>query len=47
MVTQADRVLKNIGAILKAAGADYSNVVRATVYLSDLDNFSAFNTVYA
>jgi 2-iminobutanoate/2-iminopropanoate deaminase len=44
---QTDQVLKNIGAILKEAGLDYSNVVKTTCLLSDMDNFVAMNEVYA
>jgi len=44
---QAEQVLKNIGAILKEAGLDYSNVVKSTCLLSDMDNFTAMNEVYA
>ncbi len=44
---QTEQSLKNIGAILKAAGADYSHVVKTTVMLSDIADFSAMNEVYA
>lgn len=44
---QTEQVLKNIGAILKEAGLDYSNVVKTTCLLSDMDNFVAMNGVYA
>jgi 2-iminobutanoate/2-iminopropanoate deaminase len=44
---QAHQVLKNIGAILKAAGYDYKDVVKSTCLLSDMDNFAAMNEVYA
>lgn len=44
---QTEQVLKNIGAILKQAGLDYSNVVKSTCLLSDMDNFVAMNEVYA
>lgn len=44
---QTEQVLKNIGAILKQAGLDYSNVVKTTCLLSDMDNFAAMNEVYA
>jgi len=44
---QTEQVLKNIGAILKQAGLDYSNVVKSTCLLSDMDNFAAMNEVYA
>ena len=36
---QTEQVLKNIGAILKEAGLDYSNVVKTTCLLADMDNF--------
>lgn len=44
--TQADQALANIKAILHAAGAGLDSVVRATVYLTDMDDFSAVNAVY-
>jgi 2-iminobutanoate/2-iminopropanoate deaminase len=44
---QTRRVFQNIGEILKAAGASFSQVVRTTVYLADLADFSAMNEVYA
>lgn len=44
---QTEQVLKNIGAILKEAGLEYSNVVKSTCLLSDMDNFTAMNEVYA
>ena len=44
---QTEQVLKNIGAILKEAGMDYSNVVKTTCLLSDMDNFVPMNGVYA
>jgi 2-iminobutanoate/2-iminopropanoate deaminase len=40
------RVLQNIGAVLGAAGLDFSAVVRTTVFLADLDDFAAMNEVY-
>ncbi len=39
-------VMKNIGAILRNNGMDYSNLVKCTVYLKDLDNYQAMNAVY-
>ncbi len=39
--------VENLGAVLKAAGADFSHVVRATVYLADMNDFAAVNEVYA
>ncbi len=43
---QAHRVLANLRAILRAAGADFRNVTRATVYLTDLGNFQVLNSIY-
>jgi 2-iminobutanoate/2-iminopropanoate deaminase len=47
VVVQASRVLDNIGAILKAAGLTFANVVRTTVFLADLNDMAAMNQVYA
>ena len=44
---QTHRVLKNLGAILEAAGASFANVVRTTVYLADMNDFPAMNEIYA
>lgn len=44
--TQARRVCKNIGKILKKAGADYDQVVKTTCFLSNLEDFMAFNEIY-
>ncbi len=47
IAVQTRRVLDNLGAILKAAGASYDNVVRTTVYLADMSDFPAMNAAYA
>ncbi len=44
---QTEQVLKNIGAILQEAGLSYSNVVKTTCLLSNMDNFVPMNQVYA
>ena len=44
---QVHRVFKNLQAILRAAGTDFSRVLKATVYVTDLGNFGALNTIYA
>lgn len=44
---QTEQVLRNMGAILMEAGLDYSNVVKTTCLLSDMDNFKPMNEVYA
>ena len=44
---QAEQVMKNLVAVLKAAGADTSKVLKTTCFLSDMNNFAAMNGVYA
>lgn len=43
---QADRVMKNIAAILDAAGLTWANVAKTTCLLADINDFEAFNAVY-
>lgn len=40
------RVFDNLAAVLREAGTDFSRVLKATVYLSDLSNFQALNAIY-
>ncbi len=47
IVEQTEQVMKNLGAILEAVGADYSKVVKTTCFLADMGDFAAFNEVYA
>ena len=47
ITTQTEQVLKNIGAILNAAGYTFSDVVKSTCLLSEISNFKAMNEVYA
>ena len=44
---QTRQVLNNLAAVLQAAGADFSSVVKTTVFLKSMDDFSAMNEVYA
>ena len=44
---QAELVMKNIGGLLEAVGADYSKVVKTSCFLADMGDFAAFNEVYA
>ncbi|MGK7872324.1 MAG: RidA family protein [Xenococcaceae cyanobacterium] len=44
---QTKQVMANIEAILKAAGASWQDVVKTTVFLTDLENFATMNQVYA
>ncbi len=46
-VAQAQQSLKNIEALLAAAGATFDNVVKTTVFLADIADFAAVNEVYA
>ena len=43
---QAEQTLKNLGAVLAAGGFDYSDCVKCTVLLTDMDNFARVNKVY-
>jgi 2-iminobutanoate/2-iminopropanoate deaminase len=43
---QTHRVFRNLAAILEAAGSSLDRVVRATVYLADMNDFAAMNDVY-
>lgn len=45
--SQTRQVMNNILAILASAGSDFSRVLKCTVYLSDMQDFAAFNAVYA
>jgi 2-iminobutanoate/2-iminopropanoate deaminase len=47
ITAQTERVLQNISAVLTTAGASFANVVRTTVFLADMNDFAAMNTVYA
>ena len=44
---QTGQAIKNIGAVLAAAGCDFSNVVKTTCFLTSMDDFAAFNEVYS
>ena len=46
IAVQTEQVMKNIGAILEAAGYSYADVVKSTCLLSDMGNFKAMNEVY-
>jgi len=45
--SQTEQVMRNIGAILKAAGLDYTNVVKSTVLLKNIADFATMNSIYA
>lgn len=44
---QCRRVMDNIAAVLKAAGADFSKVVKTTIFLADMNDFGEVNEVYS
>ena len=43
---QAERAIKNLTAVLDAAGVSWSDVVKTTIFLADIDDFAAVNAVY-
>jgi 2-iminobutanoate/2-iminopropanoate deaminase len=44
---QTEQVMRNLGAVLEAAGSSLGNVVKASIFLVDLGDFAAMNEVYA
>ena len=44
---QTEQVMKNLRAVLEAAGSDLTRVVKATCYLASMDDFDAFNVIYS
>ncbi len=44
---QAEQVMKNLGAVLAAAGSSFEKAVKTTCFLADIADFAAFNAVYA
>jgi 2-iminobutanoate/2-iminopropanoate deaminase len=46
IAAQTDQVMRNIAALLRAAGAGFQHVVRTTVFMTNLDDFGAMNAVY-
>ena len=45
--SQTEQVMKNLSAVLTAAGTSFENAVKTTCFLSDMADFAAFNEVYA
>lgn len=44
--TETTQVMKNLAGVLKAAGMSFTNVVKATIYLSDMNDFTTVNEIY-
>ncbi len=47
IAAQAERSCRNVGAILEAAGTGFEHVCKVTCFLADMEDFAAFNQVYA
>ncbi len=47
VVAQTTQVMKNIGALLHEAGADYAHIVKTSIFLKDMNDFPKVNEVYA
>jgi 2-iminobutanoate/2-iminopropanoate deaminase len=47
IVAQTGQVLRNLGAVLASAGASWTDVVKTTVFLTDMRDFARMNDVYA
>jgi 2-iminobutanoate/2-iminopropanoate deaminase len=45
--SQTDQVLKNLGEVLKAAGSNYKDVLKCSIFLADMDDFRKVNEIYA
>ncbi len=46
IIQQTAQIMKNLGAVLDAAGTSFENVVKTTCYLANMEDFKKFNTVY-
>jgi 2-iminobutanoate/2-iminopropanoate deaminase len=46
IVEQTEQVLRNLAAVLEAAGTSIENVVKTTVFLADMNDFAAMNEIY-
>jgi 2-iminobutanoate/2-iminopropanoate deaminase len=46
ITAQTEQVMRNLGALLRAAGIGFDHVVRTTVFLADMGDFAAMNEVY-
>jgi len=44
--TETKLVMENLGGVLKEAGMDFNNIIKCSIFISDMDNFGAINAVY-
>lgn len=47
ITSQAEQVMKNLGAVLEKAGTSFDNIVKTTCFIADMADFAAFNAVYS
>jgi len=47
VVAEATQIMKNLGAVLEAAGGSFTDVVKCSIFLADMGDFAAVNEVYA
>ena len=47
VANETHQVMKNLDAVLKAAGLSFKNVVKASIFLKNMDDFAVVNTIYA
>lgn len=47
LASETHRVMKNIAGILEAAGMNYSNILKASIFIKDMNEFSQINEIYA
>ena len=47
IIEQTEQVMKNISAVLVASGCSFEDVIKTTCFLDDMNNFGAFNEIYA
>ena len=47
ITAQTEQVMKNLGAVLEAAGTSFENVIKTTCFLANISDFASFNEVYA
>ena len=45
--TETKQVMKNVGEVLKAAGLDYSHIVKTSIFITDMNDFAKINGIYA
>jgi 2-iminobutanoate/2-iminopropanoate deaminase len=47
LASETHRVMKNIAGILEAAGMDYSHILKASIFIKDMNEFAQINEIYA